>query len=249
MSKAIIIPLFLISLIFIPINAQESYENRSDSLYKAFKDKLKEWKIVEIEMKFPDMSYHDNKFYTKAKSKWDSLHLLYNSLWEESEDIKKQWLILTKKDDHDLHPEPPPPPPPPYFDMINITNHMEYLLLNPRPKLLESSYVKIQDYVKVHYPSLEIQENVTGRVYVSFTLSENGKPINPTVGSFGKNEINTKFSELAIDIINLAEYTPAIYHKTNNPVEIRMSQVLIFKTSLVNGERVGTVEIKYPPSF
>jgi hypothetical protein len=251
MSKKIKISAILLLLVIIPVFSQESYENRSDSLYIAFKDKLKEWKIVEIEMKFPDMSYHDNKLFTKAKSKWDSLNSIYNALWEESEGIKKQWLLLTKKDDHELHPEPPPPPPPPYFHTIDITNHDDYLLQTRRPSILDSSYVKIKEYVKGHYPSSALQDNIIHRFLVRFILAENGKPKDIEVGyyNYDKNIRNTDLRELTFDILKLAEYTPAIYKKTGNPVEIRMSQVLIFKTSLVNGERVGNVEIQYPVSF
>lgn len=219
MDKTILkISIVSMFLLFFSVFAQDSYQRKYDRLKKNYDDKIGEWKEYERYL------YRDGI----TKSEYNKLLPRYYQLWKVAQNFKKELL---------------------YFQGDSLeASKINYNVSTPLPAMIEMFYdtqdtclnnngidekfdfvadsnFKIYDFIRLYYPELAKDNNISGKVVIGFTLNDKGYQENVRILSEEPDKMN--FGTIAVEAIKLLRINSNIKNNISLPVNLKMP--IIFK--------------------
>lgn len=116
--------------------------------------------------------------------------------------------------------EPSPPPPEPEDEGEEEEEDEVFMVVEemPEPK---GGMAALQQ--KIEYPEFARKAGIEGRVFVQFTVDENGQVTNPVV----QRGVHKLLDQEAVRVVQETEFVPG--RQRGNPVKVRMSLPITFK--------------------
>jgi TonB family protein len=205
-------------LFFGMIFAQDSYQRRYDRLKKNYDDKIGEWKEYERYLCRDGIT----------KSEYNKLLPIYYQLWKAAQKFKKELL---------------------YFQGDSLeADKINYNVSTPLPAMIEIFYdtqdtclstngidekfdlvsdynFKIYEFIRLYYPELAKEKNISGKVMIGFTLNAKGYQENVHILSEEPDKMN--FGTVAVEAVKLLRINSNIKNNISLPVNLKMP--IIFK--------------------